>query len=154
MPHDATDDRHGERFLYWLAQAATEVREAAGTSPETLAAMLGVRVETVRRFENAQHWPRDAERLIAAYAIVGELKDPRVIYQRALDLWHKYGTRPLLGPERDDEISRSGAGDSLPMLRAQAKRLPPLRPTRSPKPTQRTSHATDVRHPSPRRRRA
>lgn len=136
MSNNSTQDSRpaDERFLYWLAAAAVELREAAGEDPETIAYMLRVRAETIRRFERAEHWPRDTERLVAAYATVGGLSDARQVYQRAIALWHERGTQPRLdleGEEEDSAPRARGGAAGLPDLQARARRLPPPRPART-----------------------
>jgi hypothetical protein len=101
-PTNTNPPPNGRRFLYWIAEAALAVRAEAHASPERVADLIGVGSPTVKRFEKAQNWPADPDRVMAAYAEVGGLEDPREIYQRALDLWHKHGSKPLLSAKDDD----------------------------------------------------
>jgi hypothetical protein len=129
-PH-STEAPAGQRYLYWLAEAAKQLREHAGVRPETVASIMDVGIHRIDRFEKAENWPRDAERLLAAYAQVVGLDDARDIYQRALDLWYEHGTAPLLSAKDDPATRRAGAQADLPPLRARAEPLPPLRPSRT-----------------------
>jgi hypothetical protein len=95
----------GQRFLYWLAHAATQARERVDVRAETIASMLDMSVESVRRFETAKHFPNDPDRMIAAYAAVAGLDDPREIYQQALNLWYAHGSMPLLGAKNDGALT-------------------------------------------------
>jgi hypothetical protein len=152
MPPPDAPAPAGQRFLYWLAVAATEIRVQAGWSYEDVASLLQIGKEKVTRFEKAKHWPRDIDRTMAGYAHIGGLEDPRAIYQRALDLWHEHGSKPLLSAKND--LSSQGGAGGLPELRAQPDRLPPLRPTRTPPRAPGTEPATDGPIRDPRRRRA
>jgi hypothetical protein len=166
LPHRNIDEAPrpaGQRFLYWLAAAAVEARESAGEDPETIAYMLRVRAETVRRFEKAEHWPRDTERMIAAYAAVARIPDPRNLYERALELWHDHGTRPAIGGDdaaadpADPPAVANGRDEvrsDLPQLRARAKPLPDPRPARTAPPVRRSGPATDARSQRQRHKRA
>jgi hypothetical protein len=144
----------GQRFLYWLAEAAKQVREHAGVRPETVASILDVGIHRIDRFEKAENWPRDAEQLLAAYAAATGLEDARDIYQRALDLWYEHGTAPLLSAKEDSTTGRDATGRALPSGRAQAEPLPPLRRARTAKRSQTDEPTTDGPALDRRRRRA
>jgi hypothetical protein len=132
----------GQRFLYWLAEAAKQLREHAGVRPETVASIMDVGIHRIDRFEKAENWPRDAERLLAAYAQAVGIPDARDIYQRALDLWYEHGTSPLLSA-KDDATRRGGAPGDLPPLRARAEPLPPLHRARTAPPAAEDAPTTD-----------
>ena len=142
----------GQRFLYWLAEAAKQLREHAGVRPETVASIMDVGIHRIDRFEKAENWPRDAERLLAAYAQAVNLEDARDIYQRALDLWYEHGTAPLLGAK--DDVTRRDGGTDPPALRAQVEPLPPLSRARTVRPTPTAAPTTDAPLRDQRRRRA
>lgn len=92
---DNEDPRSGERFLTWLARAAIESREASGERRESIAYLAGVGIDQVSRFEKALSMPREAERVIAAYAQF-EGADPLAIYERAIAMWREHGTAPVV----------------------------------------------------------
>jgi hypothetical protein len=149
----------GQTFLFWLATAAVEAREAAGEDPETIAYVLRVRAETVRRFEKAEHWPREPERMMAAYAAVARITDPRDLYDRAMSLWREHGSSPSLDDGEDEEADPAnpqagGSAGRLPDLQARARRLPPPRPPQSRSRVRRNVPATDDLTPGRRRNRA
>lgn len=143
----------GQRLLYWLAEAAKQVRIDADASPERVADVLGRDGATIKRFEKAKHWPADADQLVAAYAQVGGLADAREIYQRALDLWYEHGTAPLISAKSDGATRPSGA-QGLPELRAQPERLPPLRQGQTKRQAPKTGATTGDQRPRQRRKRA
>jgi hypothetical protein len=149
---DSTEAPAGQRYLYWLAEAAKQLREHAGVRPETVASIMDVGIHRIDRFEKAENWPRDAERLLAAYAQCVGLDDARDIYQRALDLWYEHGTAPLLSAKGD--ATTPGANPGLPALRAQAEPLPPLRRARTVRPVQTDEATTDAPARDRQRRRA
>lgn len=84
----------GQRFLFWLGEAARQLREEHGLGPSAVSARLGVREATVESFEKAKNMPRDLEALLAAYAAVCDLDDPRDIVRDALRLWYECGEGP------------------------------------------------------------
>lgn len=86
----------GQQFAYWLAKAAIEVREGAHATPEHVGAAARLRSETVTRFEKVENWPRDLDRLMAAYADVAGIDDARTIFDLALDKWYANGDAPQL----------------------------------------------------------
>jgi hypothetical protein len=91
----------GQQFAYWLAKAATQVREGAHATPEHVGAAARLRSETVTRFEKAENWPRDLDRLMAAYADVAGIDDARKIFDLALDKWYANGDAPVLHADGD-----------------------------------------------------
>lgn len=105
MPRHRRNPLGAERFLPYLAIAAKEAREAAGRNVETVAGLVDRRGRTVERFEKMETVPDDPERLMAAYAQVAGLDDPREIYQRALDLWYEHGSMPVL-TAKEKAVSR------------------------------------------------
>jgi transcriptional regulator with XRE-family HTH domain len=108
LPRKATNNAPppaGQRFLYWIAEAALAARTSANASAERVADLIGVGSPTVKRFEQAKHWPADPDRVMAAYAEVAGLDDARQLYQRALDLWYEHGSRPLLSAKDDDGLT-------------------------------------------------
>jgi hypothetical protein len=144
----------GQRFLYWLAEAAKDLREQAGVRPETVASIMDVGIHRIDRFEKAENWPRDPDRLLAAYATATGLEDPREIYQRALNLWHAHGTAPLLSA-KGDATKRGAAPEDLPPLRgADFPGLPPARRARTARPARTDQPTTDETGRDQRRRRA
>jgi hypothetical protein len=77
-------------MLPWIARAARDARIAAGRKQVHVAASADVDQSTVHRFESAIAWPRDIDRMVAAYA--DDLDIPAVeLWRRAVDAW---GARP------------------------------------------------------------
>lgn len=97
----------GQRFLVWLARAAIDARNRAGARPEEIAAPLRVGVDKIRRFEAAKSMPREIDQVLAVYAELAGLDDPRQIYQQALDLWYAHGTAPLISAKSDEQSLRA-----------------------------------------------
>lgn len=88
----------GERFLFWLGQAARQLREEADVSPAAVTTPAGVKREaTIEAFEKGQNMPRDLERMLLAYAKLCGLDDPRDIVRDALRLWYEHGEPPENG---------------------------------------------------------
>jgi len=94
-----------QRFIFWFSQSAREIRETAGVNVQTVAGHLNVDQRTITRFEKAENWPDDPDRLVAAYAAACGLQDPRRIYELALERWHEYGAMPQLPGQVDGETT-------------------------------------------------
>lgn len=85
-------------MIYWLAQAAKELR--LQTTPTTkqveiAATVGGIDQSTIYRFEQGQAWPRQTDIVIAAYAEELGL-DGRDIWELALTLWREHGDAPVV----------------------------------------------------------
>lgn len=107
MPrHTQSPPTSAQRLLFWFSQAARDARLQAGANTETVAGLLGVKGRTVERFEVADHWPNDPDRLAVAYARVAALDDPRDIYRLALGKWYKLGKPPQLNRRAEDADAR------------------------------------------------
>lgn len=91
---DSATREPGERFLFWLGEAAKRLREEAGLGPSSIAAKLGRREATVEAFEKGINNPRDLEAILAIYAESVGLDDPRDIVRDALRLWYEHGEPP------------------------------------------------------------
>jgi len=96
-------------MLYWLAQTCREARLAAGRKQVHIGASADVDQSTVNRFENAVAWPRNADRLVEAYAADLEL-EPIDLWQAALSRWLDHIS------EIGDEYVRSQAGGEAPTV--------------------------------------
>jgi hypothetical protein len=134
LPRKATKNNPppaGRRFLYWIAEAATAARVDAGASPERVADLIGVGSPTVKRFEKAQNWPADPDRVMAAYAAVAGLGDARQLYQRALDLWYEHGSRPLLSAKDDTGALTAGQKFEREIASRRAQPREPAAPAES-----------------------
>jgi transcriptional regulator with XRE-family HTH domain len=115
-----SSQRPGARFNTWLAHAATPLRERAGRRREEIAVLADVGIDQVRRFERGDtNAPRHLERIIAAYAHVGETTTVE-IYARAVDLWREHGTEPALAPDRLATARPEAPGDLMPPLPSRA----------------------------------
>lgn len=93
-------------MIYWLAQAAKGARVNAGRMQVHVAASINVHQSTVARFEDGEAWPKNPERMLAAYADDLDL-DVRDLWEAGVTLWREKGeVRPLsaaadLGPPED-----------------------------------------------------
>lgn len=72
-------------MLKELGIAAREARENAGIHQAAIAGEIGRHQSAVTRFENAESWPRDPDRVVAAYANCCKVTE-REIWERALEL--------------------------------------------------------------------
>ncbi len=93
----ATEGEHphkvaGQQMLLFLSEVAAAAR--GEHSLEVVAIIAGVSPRTVRRFEDGEHWPHDLDRILAVYAHLGGIKDPREMWRDALDCWYDHGTQP------------------------------------------------------------
>lgn len=77
-----------DRMLAHLAEAARAAREAKGRLQVHIAASVGVNQVTILRFEQGKTWPRNPDRIIAAYADDLDI-DPREIWDDALTRWRR-----------------------------------------------------------------
>lgn len=84
-----------DSMLYWLTQAAGQMREAAGRIQVHVAASLSVDQSTIGRFESGISWPRNPDKTIRAYADDLDI-EPIQIWEEALRLWaeHRASTPP------------------------------------------------------------
>lgn len=59
-----------DSMAYWISLACKQAREIAGRKQVHIAAsdQRGVDQSTIARFEDATAWPRNADRIVAAYA--------------------------------------------------------------------------------------
>jgi transcriptional regulator with XRE-family HTH domain len=96
-------------MMYWLAQAARELREAAGRKQVHVAASASMDQSTVNRFERGETQPAHVDTMIAAYADDLEIQ-PIDVWQRAIDSWraHEAGVHPA--PE--GELGRRAEGSA------------------------------------------
>lgn len=83
-------------MIYWLAQAAKQLRsDARRKQVEIAAAVGGIDQSTIYRFEQGQAWPRQADAVVAAYADELGL-DGRDIWELGLTLWREHGDAPAV----------------------------------------------------------
>lgn len=73
-------------MLPWIGGAARAAREAGGRKQVHIAATLGVDQSTIGRFEGGRAWPRDPDKVIAAYADDLDIT-PLEIWDAALRMW-------------------------------------------------------------------
>jgi hypothetical protein len=78
-----------DTMLFWLARAASEARDQAKRKQVHVAAGADVDQSTIWRFERAGAWPRNADRVVAAYA---EDLDVTAfdLWEEALRMWGEY----------------------------------------------------------------
>lgn len=77
-----------DTMLHWLAQTCREARKAADRKQVHVAAGADVDQSTVNRFESATAWPRNADRVVAAYADDLEI-EPVQLWAEALANWQR-----------------------------------------------------------------
>jgi len=73
-------------MLYWVALACRSARESAGRLQVHIGASANVDQSTINRFEKHIAWPRDADKLVAAYAEDLGI-EPIQLWREALRLW-------------------------------------------------------------------
>lgn len=105
----------GDSMVYWLAKAAKELRETKGRLQVHVGASASRDQSTIWRFEQGAKWPRDPDRIVAAYA--DDLRvHPSEIWQRAVELWTETDLREKTGQELAEHALQarppSGADDT------------------------------------------
>lgn len=85
---------------YWIAYTLADAREGADIPRKRMAEVLGVDYRTVMRWESGDSFGRKQEldRAVAGYAYIVGLDDARVLWDAALDHWHKDGAPPRFIP--------------------------------------------------------
>jgi transcriptional regulator with XRE-family HTH domain len=73
-------------MLPWIGAAARAAREARARKQVHIAATLGVDQGTIGRFEGGRAWPRDPDKVVAAYAEDLDM-DPLEIWEAAVAEW-------------------------------------------------------------------
>jgi transcriptional regulator with XRE-family HTH domain len=113
----------GERMLAWLSWAAELIREQAGASQAEVAVAAGLKgTRAIERFEKGKNWPRDLERIVAAYAEVAGLADTLEPWNVALDLWREHGALPLLSRREEQSRERRTQVETVKNVLEQARR--------------------------------
>jgi hypothetical protein len=72
-----------------IGPVCRDCRERTGASVQSIAVIAGVNPSTVYRFEHPRaggSWPRNADRLVYAYAIAAGT-EARLLWQRAVRRW-------------------------------------------------------------------
>jgi transcriptional regulator with XRE-family HTH domain len=96
-------------MLYWLTQAAKELREEADRKQVHIAATMSIDQSTIYRFEQGRAWPRQTDLVIAAYAEDLGIDDARAIWRRALEMWDAQGEAPTVADLMDAQSLRAAA---------------------------------------------
>ncbi len=96
----------GRTLRYWVALTVKEARKATDVLPRHISDLLDIDPSRIYNFERGTHWPDDIDQIIAAYAQLLGVKDPRTFYSRALKRWHAEGGQPTI---ETDPASRSRA---------------------------------------------
>jgi hypothetical protein len=78
--------RYMPAMMYWLRQAAREMREGSERKHVHIGASANADQSTVSRFESGESMPRDLDKMIAGYADDLDV-DAREIWAAALRLW-------------------------------------------------------------------
>lgn len=91
-------------MLFWLSRACEAARKAASRRQVHVAASANVDQSTIARFEKGTAWPRQTDRVVAAYADDLEV-DAVDLWQEALRLWAEdreggLGEPPSITPPR------------------------------------------------------
>jgi hypothetical protein len=73
-------------MLFWLARTCREARLMARRKQVHIGASADVDQSTVNRFEKAIAWPRNPDRLVAAYADDLDVP-PQALWRLALEAW-------------------------------------------------------------------
>ncbi len=94
----ATSVPGNDSMLVYLAQAAREAREAGDRMLVHVGASANMDQSAISRFEQASAWPRDPDKIIAAYADDLDIT-PLDIWKAALVLWAQASTGPSAGAE-------------------------------------------------------
>lgn len=112
----------GRRYSYWLGQLLSREREGTGDEHGIgirkgepidrglLAGMIGYSEKTLERREEGERQKNnpdvrkftfgdDIDKIVAGYAYILGIDDPRVLWERALKLWHAEGAVPDYKPE-------------------------------------------------------
>lgn len=99
------NDKVGQRFRTWLAQAARDARIQAGAREDHISSLLAKgSIDKIKRFEKGETMPPNIEEVIAAYAKVAGIEDPRDLFRLALGLWYDHGAAPILGPASAPDV--------------------------------------------------
>ena len=91
-----------EAMMYFLRQAARELREARDRKQVHIAAGGDVDQSTVNRFERGESQPRDLDKLVEAYADDFDM-DALDIWAHAIELWRSSRLSDAEAVERDQE---------------------------------------------------
>lgn len=75
-----------DAMLHWLAKACADARVASQRKQVHIAAGADLDQSAVWRFEAGKGWPREPDKLIAAYADDLDI-DPAQIWEAALEMW-------------------------------------------------------------------
>lgn len=73
-------------MLSWLAITLRDARIQAGRKQVHIAAEANMDQASINRFEQGRSWPRDVDRIVAAYARDLNV-EPRELWRAALDRW-------------------------------------------------------------------
>lgn len=123
-------------MIYWLAQAAKELREAADRKHVHIAASMSKDQSTVYRFEAAAGWPRDTDVFIAAYADDLDIT-PLQIWERALKLWKEHGEQAnvaeLMERQKEKRAKKVRPGEAAVPPPLHPEVLTPSKTAESPK---------------------
>lgn len=96
----------GQRFDHWLGLTARRCREDAGLSLEDVGSRLAVSKEKLDRFEKGRTRPHNEGAVLAGYAAVCGIGDPRDLYALALRDWIENGEAPVAELEPAGRFAR------------------------------------------------
>lgn len=87
--HTVDSMEASSEMLGWLAKAMTAARMRAGKDLIDIAVIVRRDQGTIKRWERAEHLPRNLDSALAAYARATGLSGPRAIWELALQLWRE-----------------------------------------------------------------
>lgn len=95
----------------WLGAVLAQARINANVTQLAIAERAGVSEAKVYRFEAGESWPRfgGPDELLAVYAELLGVDDPRDFLQLMLDRWREQGTQPTAPTQRAVAAARRAA---------------------------------------------
>lgn len=104
-PDNEPRPKAGQQMLLFLSEVA--IRTRGDYKPEDVAAVARLDARTIKRFEAGEHWPRDLERVLSAYATLADIQDPRDLWREALDAWYRSGSNPAQLTDEGERMARA-----------------------------------------------
>lgn len=108
---EQTDVEPGRTFVYWLAQACKTARLEGGLTQKDIPAEQS----RISRLELKARWPKDPEGLVQCYAQALGIRDSRVFWDMAIEMWVEYGQPPR--PIKSRQVPGIQEGQLLRRLR-------------------------------------
>jgi len=83
-----------DTMRYWLLRKLRELQDANDLNQKDVAFYAGVDAGQISRFINQGTWPRALDQIVAAYALLSGIEDPRDIWIEAAENFRRHGTIP------------------------------------------------------------